>query len=177
MSQSQQHSGRLTQAALGLSVLALVLWVPVAVSLLGEPPAAPPTEYVPEGEARRLLQVLPEEREIVREVMRENVVALHGVLSAIDAGDLEGAAALAREAARSPGPGRRDPALRERLPEDWLAMGKQVHRGYKSAARRLDGGATGLEALGDLSEVTGACVACHVSFRVVTVDTLPPAAE
>jgi hypothetical protein len=162
----------LSKGALALAALAIALWIPAALALLSPEEG----EFVPADEARELLAVTPAEREIVREVMRENVVSLNGVLAALEAGDLEAAARLSREASEAPGPGRRDPALRERLPEAWLGMGKQVHRGYKDLARRLEGGATAGDAVGALSGVTAACVSCHATYRLVTDEAASAAA-
>ncbi len=160
---------RLSKVAIGLSGLAIALWIPAAVALLRPAPA----EVIPAGEARTPLPVLPAEREVIREVMRENLRALHGIQAALGRGDAAAAAALAREAAEAPGPGRRAPGLRERLPEGWLSLGKQVHRGYRALARDLEGGASERSALEGLAEVSAACVSCHASFRLVTSGSHP----
>lgn len=146
--------------------VAIGLWLPtVAVGAWWA--LRRPGEAAPSDDARRAIGVTPEERAVVQEVMRGNVVALHAVLQAQAAGDGAGVATAARAAADTPGPAARMASLKRKLPPEWRELGQQVDAGFAAAADA--GAAANSQGVTEgLVSATAACAACHATFRLVT---------
>lgn len=118
-------------------------------------------------QARRTLVLPPKGREAVLEEMRLMLEALHGVIAAAAEGD---PGAMAR-AARSGGTViavDTDPAIAERLPEEFISLGSATHHQFDSLAAKIDSGIDRDSVLSELGSLTNKCVACHSGYRVVT---------
>jgi len=154
--------------------LAIALWIPtagvLAWSLAGERgSSAPPASSQAASDPRTTIRVTAAEREVVREVMRANVVSLHAVLQAQADGDLAAVARHAREASVTPGPAARMDSLKQKLPPQWRDMGRQVHVTFAAIADRATTEGTAV-VTAQLAQNMAACVACHSSFRLVSED-------
>ena len=101
--------------------------------------------------------------------MRQMLSALNGVLTAAGASD---SAALV-EAARSGGMAvavDTDPALADRLPEEFKRLGVDTHRAFDGVAEAAESGASIDTIAGRLGRLTANCVACHESYRLEVDD-------
>lgn len=153
--------------------MAVLLWVPstavgvwwVATNPAGEP--TPTVAHAPEAtpnDARKGISVTRTEHALALNVMRANLVLLHQILEAVRDNDRAAVTRLATEAARLPGPARRSPSLRKKLPPQWRELGQQVDAGYQQladAASTPDG-----SLMEPLTLATGACVSCHAIYRL-----------
>lgn len=148
-------------------------WITAAAGLLllatsGLPAHAGAQEPPPE-DARETI-VLPEQaRRTVLHEMRQMLEALHGVLAASAEMDRE---RMAEEALSG---GTRiavdtDPAVAQRLPEEFIRLGTGTHRGFDDLAEAIRAGASRDSVLARLGTLTSKCVACHASYRVVGPD-------
>ena len=153
--------------------VAVALWFPSAAIGMwwfiksADPAAERSSEPAPEiapDDTRQGISVTYAEREIALSVMRTNLELLHQILAAMKDNDRVQVARLATKAAHLPGPARRSPGLRAKLPPQWRAMGKQVDAGYRQLA---DAAATPDGALMEpLTAATSACVSCHAVYRL-----------
>jgi len=153
------------QYALGL---ALAVWVPTVA--LGAWAWWSATQRRPEADdTRRAVRVTAEERAVVLEVMRANIVAIQSVLEAQASGDLPAAAEAARAAADAPGPAARLGSLKHKLPPEWREVGKQVDASFAAMSEQARlGNSAGVTR--ELANNTAACVSCHAMFRLVVED-------
>ena len=118
----------------------------------------------PPDDPREGVVVTLEEREVALLVMRQNLENLHEIMAAMGTEDRARVATLAREAVKMPGPGRRVPALRAKLPDGWRAISKNIKISYTKLATAAEDPEANMAA--PLSEATAACVACHASYRL-----------
>jgi len=125
---------------------------------------------VVDDDPREAIEVEHDEKKVLRRVMQDNLVRLQGLFEACARDDVVAAAALARSAVAAPGVGGAAPALKPDLPEQWLAWGKTIKQEYARFANLVDVGAA---SCGDLPQtlavVTGSCISCHATYRVVVV--------
>ncbi len=104
-------------------------------------------------------------RDFVLTEMRGMLVALNGVLVAAARGEVEAMS----EAALSGGTIMAvdmDPALRGRLPEQFMNLGMKTHRSFDDLAAALDSGIGMDDVLNRLGQLTGNCVVCHAQYRI-----------
>lgn len=108
----------------------------------------------------------PEGQQAVLREMRAMLGAMGGAMAAAASRDtvaLFAALAPAGTAAAA------DPALEELLPPAWRELAERTHGGFDSltaAVRRIRGEGLPDTVLARLGQVTGACTACHDTFRV-----------
>lgn len=117
------------------------------------------------SDGRAVITVPSQAREMVRGEMRQMLSALNGVLTAAGAAD---SAALV-EAARSGGMAvavDTDPALADRLPEEFKRLGVDTHRAFDSVAEAAEAGASVDTIAARLGRLTANCVACHETYRL-----------
>jgi len=133
----------------------------VVVACAGEEPVDPALD------ARTPVRVTPAQRAVVGEVMRRNLASIHRISTAAAQGDLRTAALLADEASKAPGPGGTDRSLRARLPQGWLDIGKGVDAGFAEIASAARSGGAPARMNAGMASLTGACLSCHTSYRLV----------
>lgn len=122
------------------------------------------------ADGRAAVVVPPQARQMVRAEMRQMLSALNGVLTAAGASD---SAALV-EAARSGGMAvavDTDPALADRLPDEFKRLGVDTHRAFDGVAEAAEAGASIDTIAARLGRLTANCVACHESYRLEVEDT------
>ena len=120
-------------------------------------------------DTRRAVRVTAEERAVVLEVMRANIVAIQAVLEAQANGDLPAVAEAARAAADAPGPAARLKSLKHKLPPEWREVGKQVDASFAAMSEQARlGNSAGVTR--ELANNTAACVSCHTMFRLTLED-------
>jgi hypothetical protein len=148
--------------------LALAVWVPTVA--LGAWAWWSATQRGREpDDTRRAVRVTAEERAVVLEVMRANLVAIHAVLDAQASGDLHAVAVAARAAADTPGPAARLGSLKHKLPPEWREVGKQVDATFAAMSEQARlGNSAGVTR--ELANNTAACVSCHAMFRLTLED-------
>lgn len=142
----------------GLSIAALVAWVPTIAALSAERPT-PTQDIVPITAVQRQALVV---------TMNTNLRGYAAILAAAGRGDAGGrsdaaaltAAAQALDANRGT---ERDPTLRAVLPDRWLQLGGLVHRGFAQLA--TDAPALGpREVAARLGTITATCAECHATY-------------
>lgn len=97
--------------------------------------------------------------------MRHMLVSVSGVVQGLAANDL----AAAENAARSSGMTHSadvDPAIKARLPREFLQLAMQTHQGFDRLADQIKAGGARDAVLRDLASLTGNCVACHEAYRL-----------
>lgn len=158
-----------TEAVRLVRLTALVITALAAIAVL---PSDGRAQEPPVEDDRQAL-VLPEQaRTMVLREMRHMLEALHGVLN--------GAVTMEREAmaeAALSGGTRiavdRDPAIVERLPEEFVRLGASTHRDFDALAEAIRAGASRDSVLARMGAVTAKCVSCHAGYRIVTPDEAP----
>lgn len=119
----------------------------------------------PSADARQRLTLPAPRRDAVLAEMRNMLASLSGVVQGLATGD----AVAAEKAARVSGMAAAvdmDPELRTLLPQAFLQLGMQTHRGFDNLADRIKAGATTQDALTSLASLTANCVVCHASYRL-----------
>ena len=124
------------------------------------------------GDGRQVLQLTPEERNMVLAEMRGFLVAVQGVIAATNTGDMAAAAEAARKvgmAAQTSIPA----GLITKLPLAFKKLGFDTHRKFDRLA--LDA-----EQLGDpdhtrtqLAELMTNCIGCHATYSIVAERATP----
>lgn len=117
------------------------------------------------SDGRAVIAVPSRAREMVRAEMRQMLSALNGVLTAAGAAD---SAALV-EAARSGGMAvavDTDPALADRLPDEFKRLGVDTHRAFDGVAEAAETGASVDTIAARMGRLTANCVACHETYRL-----------
>lgn len=140
------------------------------------PEATLPEASPPEEDRRQAIAVPEAARRTILWEMRQMLRALHGVLRASVAFDR----AAIREAALSGGTRiavDTDPALAQRLPEDFVELGSGTHRDFDALAEAVEGGASRDTVLARLSALTAKCVTCHASYRLALDGSGGPGAD
>lgn len=133
--------------------LALLLAVPFS--------AAPAAE-----DARELVQMSEMMQTHMLANMRDHLSALHEIMAALSADDLEAAAdAAGRRLGMSSMQAHGAARMAPMMPEGMRAMGTTMHRSASRFALKAQEGDV-LAAYKALLPVTSACVACHTSFRI-----------
>lgn len=136
----------------------LALGAVLVLALTGPAPSAQ------EPDRRQVVALPPAGQERVLGEMRAMLESVDAIVRALGTDDL----AAAERAARAAGMGAAvdmDPAMQQRLPPAFLALGMQTHRAFDRLADELKAGPTTAEALRGLAGVTANCVACHAAWR------------
>lgn len=136
----------------------------VALILSGSAPATPAAPAA--QDARTPIELPAEAREVVLGEMRLMLEALNGILAGMAAGDRE----AMREAALGGGTAvavDMDPGIAARLPDAFKSLGQGTHVAFDSLASAIGQGADRDAVLRRLSGLTGNCVACHDTYRIV----------
>lgn len=123
-----------------------------------QPPGAP-------TDGRQRVALPPAGRDKVLSEMRHMLASMGGVLGALSTSDT----AAAAKAARASGMGTAadvDPAMKARLPREFLELGMRTHHGFDRLADRIQAGAPQAEILRGLADITGSCVTCHATYRL-----------
>jgi hypothetical protein len=118
-------------------------------------------------DARIAVVLSPVERDQILAEMRQFLKAVHGVLEAIVAEDLN----LAERSARTAGMAMSvdvNPIIIAKLPLTFKAMGMSVHRDFDALADGIQSGERGEQVLKRLSDLTSRCTACHEVYRFST---------
>lgn len=122
------------------------------------------------SDGRAPIVVSPQAQRMIRAEMRQMLAALNGVLTAAGASD---SAALV-EAARSGGMAvavDTDPALADRLPDEFKGLGVDTHRAFDGVAEAAEDGASIDTIAARLGRLTANCVACHESYALEVADS------
>jgi cytochrome c556 len=134
--------------------------------------AAPAPSFSAESDSRQLVQMPAEARAELRAEMLDFQTALHLIVSALGEGKLADAADTAEQQIGLSAMGRhRNAPANARpgmhMPSEMHAIARGMHGAasdFAKAARAAKPGDTA-KAWAALSTVTGACVACHRSYR------------
>jgi hypothetical protein len=108
--------------------------------------------------------VLPYDgREAVLSGMRGMMASLHGVMLSCAKGDTAG---IRRAAAQSGMAMALGPGLTARLPEEFVRLATEAHRGFDGVADAVGQPKDTIAAR--MAAVTTTCVTCHAAYRLVT---------
>ncbi len=117
-------------------------------------------------DTRERLALTPMERGKVLSEMRLMLESVNGITQGIADDDL----LIIERSARGAGGGIAadlDPALTNRLPENFRQLGMRTHKSFDNLADQVRAGRSSEEALKGLVEITGNCVGCHASYKIV----------
>jgi len=144
----------------------------IALSSCGAPdeqptagPDAPAQTSQADTDERQRLEVPPEARDLVLAEMRHMLEAVDGTLDGLVSGRMEALAQAARKGGTAFAVDL-DPAVADRLPQEFKQLGMRTHRAFDDLAESASTGAGEQEILRQLSELTGNCVACHAAYRL-----------
>jgi cytochrome c556 len=119
----------------------------------------------PSADGRQRLTLPAAQRDAVLAEMRHMLGSLTGIVQGLGAGDATGAEKAARASGMAVAVDV-DPELKKLLPQAFLQLGMQTHRGFDDLADRIKAGATTQEALKSLASLAANCVACHATYRL-----------
>lgn len=119
----------------------------------------------PSADARQRLTLAPAQRDAVLAEMRNMLGSFSGIVQGLAAGDPVGAEKAARASGMAVAVDV-DPELKKMLPQSFLQLGMQTHKGFDQLADRIKTGATTQDALRGLASLTGNCVVCHATYRL-----------
>ena len=92
---------------------------------------------------------------------------MHGSISGILHGLVTNDMAAVDKAARASGIERAaDPQLKKKLPEAFLQLGLQTHKGFDMLADQAMAGGTREDIIKELAGLTNNWVGCHAAYRV-----------
>lgn len=97
--------------------------------------------------------------------MRLMLGSVSGIIQGLAIGDLP----AAEKAARASGMVEAvdvDPQIKKLLPQQFLELGMQTHRGFDKLADQIKAGGSRDDTLRGLAKLTGNCVACHATYRL-----------
>jgi hypothetical protein len=119
---------------------------------------------------RQLVALPPPAQEALRQEMRDNLVALNEILTLVAAGKLPEAGEIAEQQLGVSAQGKHrnkpfDARPGPHMPPEMHALGMDGHRAASAFAKAARSGERELT-LGLLPTLTGACVACHFSYRI-----------
>lgn len=145
-----------------LGIFAGVMGV-IAFGLFGYSHAVEPHES--SSDTRQRLVLTPTQRDQILAEMRLMLGSVSGIVQGLAADDLP----AAEKAARMSGmmhAADTDPQLKKLLPQPFLELGMQTHRGFDILADQMKAGGNQTDILRGLARLTGNCVACHATYRL-----------
>ena len=119
----------------------------------------------PSADARQRLTLAPAQRDAVLAEMRNMLGSLSGIVQGLATDDLVGAEKAARASGMAVAADV-DPELKKVLPQSFLQLGMQTHKGFDQLADRINAGARTQESLKSLASLIGNCVVCHATYRL-----------
>ena len=113
-------------------------------------------------DTRRQVSLMPAERDAVLAEMRMMLGSVSGVLHGLTANDHQ----AIEKAARASGMAMAvDPALEQKLPQQFLEMGMATHKKFDQLADLARTPVAADQVIRSLADVTTSCVACHAVYR------------
>lgn len=145
---------------------AIVLWVltiaaAVAVWYTGRLAVRTKHEAASAVDARQPVALPYEARQAVLTGMRGMMASLHGVMVSCGRGDTAG---IRRAASQSGAAMAMGPGLTARLPEAFVRLSEETHRGFDAVADAA--GAPKDTVAARMAAVTTTCVSCHAAYRL-----------
>ncbi len=135
----------------------------IVLGFLGSSTAAPPHES--STDTRQRLVFAPTQRDMILTEMRLMLVSVSGIVQGLASDNLP----EAEKAARASGmvhAADTDPQIKTLLPQQFLELAMQTHRGFDKLADRIKAGGDRDDTLRGLAKLTGNCVACHAVYRL-----------
>lgn len=112
---------------------------------------------------RKLLALTTGQKTAVRAEMRELLVSVSEILSALNENDMAGVEAAARKSGMIM-VGQVEVSLKEKLTPGFMKLGKSVHVGFDQIADAARDGADGEKIIGLLAQQTNRCTTCHAAY-------------
>ena len=119
------------------------------------------------ADARIAIPLSPTDAAALRAEMRDQLITVQGLVSALAADDWNTVAELAD--AQRPGPQRHPagpPGFRAHLPPIWFDLARPMHQSYGTIAEEARGERRKDAALRHLASVMAQCTACHAMHRI-----------
>ena len=135
----------------------------IVLGFLGSSTAAPPHES--STDTRQRLVLAPTQRDMMLAEMRQMLGSVSGIIQSLATSDLP-AAEKATRAAGMMHAADVDPQLQKLLPQQFLELAMQTHRGFDTLADQIKAGGSRDDTLRGLAKLTGNCVACHAVYRL-----------
>ncbi len=138
----------------------------VGVIVLGSLSNAPAVElHESSADTRQRVALGHAQRHMMLTEMRVMLQSVSGIIQGLATGDLP----AAEKAARASGIGEAadvNPHIKTRLPQPFLELALDTHRGFDSLADQIRTGTSQADILRELAKLTGNCVACHAVYRL-----------
>ena len=125
--------------------------------------SARPAQAQDATDTRERIRVTAAERDAVVREMRTMLESISRIVHGLAAGDM-GTVEKAAEAAGTATAV--DPALKKKLPPQFLQTGTKTHQRFDQLATAAKQGVTRDDILKRLAAITGYCVACHATYRL-----------
>ncbi len=121
------------------------------------------------NDPRSPVRVSVREKEVILGEMRNLLRSVHGIQGAVAGGDYPAAAAWARKSgmAMETAVESGHPEILLKLPVEMKRLGLGTHEEFDRLAEFLETRPAPGQVLGRLNELTGRCVACHDTYRLV----------
>ncbi len=135
----------------------------LSLAFLNESAAVEPPETP--LDTRQRLVLAPAQRDKILAEMRLMLGSVGGIVQGLATDDL----AAAEKAARASGMAVAadvDPQIKKLLPQQFLELGMQTHRGFDKLADQIKTGGGRDDTIRGLAVLTGNCVACHATYRL-----------
>ena len=122
---------------------------------------APQSE--PSSDTRQRLTLPRAQRDKILAEMRQMLGSIRGILDGLAANDMP----TIESAARISGMGKAaDPELKKKVPEGFLKLGLQTHKGFDDLADKAKAGGAREDIIKNLAALTNNCVGCHGAYRI-----------
>ena len=121
----------------------------------------------PGTDNRTAIVLQASERDLILQEMRGMLLATHGILDAINQGNMALVAKMARPAGMAAAADV-NPALMAKLPLPFKSLGMSVHRSMDEMAQAAESGIPAPEILKKLSSTLALCVGCHSTWQLRT---------
>ncbi len=117
------------------------------------------------ADTRQRVIFAPAQRNHMLDEMRRMLASVSGIIQGIASNDLP----AAEQAARASGMMNAadvDPQIMKLLPQPFLELALQTHKGFDALADRIKAGSSRDDILRELAKLTGNCVACHAVYQL-----------
>lgn len=145
-----------------ISVIALSLWV-ITVAIIGGMYIQ--MKSLPSSDGRVVVQLSPQERNYLLAEMRNMLISVQQLVTALADND-RSKAVLTAQSASSHGSTQGPMTLMVKLPNEFKQAGAAMHAGFRELAASIERGDASERVYSQLANQLTYCVGCHETYRV-----------
>ena len=145
-----------------ISVIALILWF-ITIGVIGGMYIQ--MTLLPSSDGRSVVRLSPQERNYLLGEMRNILISVQQLLTALADNDRSRAALIAQTAS-SHGYKQRPMTLMAKLPNEFMQSGAAMHAGFGQLAESIERGDSIERVYGQLAHQLNYCVGCHEAYRI-----------